>query len=73
MRATFFQAIKLLFGLLGFAGILVGYRGSDYPVQANPTPIFLSTPRIVAEPIEAPSIKVPEPVKAGILEGLRSR
>lgn len=73
MRATFFQAIKLLFGLLGFAGILVGYRGSDYPVQANPTPIFLSTPRALASPSEAPAAKSADPVKSELLEGLRTR
>ena len=73
MRATFFQAIKLLFGLLGFVGILVGYRGSDYPLQANPTPMFLATPRAVITPHETTSVAIPEQLKSELRQSLQTR
>lgn len=54
MKATFFQSIKLCFALMGFVGILVGYRGSDYPIQANPSPFFRPTPVLLSSPEPRP-------------------
>lgn len=56
MRATFFQAVKLFFALLGFVGIMVGYRGSDYPIQANPSPVFRPTPVLRVTPSQKQSL-----------------
>ncbi len=73
MRTTLFQAIKLLFGLLGFVGILVGYRGSDYPVQANPSPMFLPTPRTAVTPMPTSWETPHEALRTELRESLRSR
>lgn len=54
MKPAFFQAVKLLFALLGFVGIMVGYRGSDYPVQGGPSPRFRPTPILRLTPSPKP-------------------
>ena len=54
MKPLVFQAVKLLFALLGFVGIMVGYRGSDYPVQGNPSPRFRPTPILRLTPSPRP-------------------